>query len=83
MIYEENQINEIIRCPYCKNKCNDPRIIECGASFCMQCIELLIKEGENGFKCIFLAIFMKRLRNDTQKIQLWQNCALYILCDTF
>ena len=51
MFYEEKDIIEVIRCPYCKNKYNDPRFIECGASFCMPCIELLLKDGENGFKC--------------------------------
>lgn len=51
MFYEENDINEFLQCPYCKNRFNDPRFIECGNSFCMQCIELLINYGESGFKC--------------------------------
>ena len=51
MFYQENQINELITCPYCKNKYNDPRVMECGASFCMSCIDLLKKEAEQGFEC--------------------------------
>ena len=51
MFYEEKEIDELIICPYCKNKYKDPRFIECGISFCMPCIELLIKDGATGFKC--------------------------------
>ena len=51
MFYEVKEIDELVQCPYCKNKYYDPRLVECGASFCMQCIDLLIKEGENGLKC--------------------------------
>ena len=51
MFYEENEINELIICPYCKTKYNDPRLMECGDSFCMPCIELLINNSEKGFKC--------------------------------
>ena len=51
MFYEENEINELIICPYCKTKYNDPRLMECGDSFCMPCIEILINIGEKGFKC--------------------------------
>ena len=49
--YEEDEINEQLICPCCKNKYNDPRVVECGASFCMSCIESLVKEGGNGFDC--------------------------------
>ena len=51
MFYEENKVNKLIICPYCKLKYTDPRIIECGASFCMTCIDLFTRNGENGFKC--------------------------------
>ena len=51
MFYKENDISEHLKCPYCKNKYKDPRIVECSTSFCMLCIEILTKEGENGFKC--------------------------------
>ena len=51
LFYEADEINEQLICPCCKNKYNDPRVVECGASFCMSCIELLTKNGENGFKC--------------------------------
>ena len=51
LFYEADEINEQLICPYCKNKYNDPRVVECGASFCMSCIESLVKEGGNGFDC--------------------------------
>ena len=51
MLYEEKEIIELIKCPYCKNKYTDPRIVECSSSFCMPCIDLLKKKGQNGFKC--------------------------------
>ena len=51
MFYEAVVINEHLICPYCKKKFTDPRIVQCSSSFCMQCIELLVKDGENGFKC--------------------------------
>ena len=51
MLYEEKEIMELIKCPCCQNKYTDPRIVECSSSFCMPCIDLLKKNGENGFKC--------------------------------
>ena len=51
LFYSENDISEDLKCPYCKNTFKDPRVVECGRSFCMPCIEILIKEDENGFKC--------------------------------
>ena len=63
MFYEEKEIDELIICPYCKNKYKDPRFIECSASFCMPCIELLIKDGENGFKCPICDDFHEKPNN--------------------
>ena len=51
MFYEENLINELIICPYCKNKFNDPVIVQCGTSFCHGCVELLLEKQNNGFNC--------------------------------
>ena len=51
MFYGETEIGELVICPYCKNKYNDPRLIECGSSFCMPCIESLTKIDTNGFQC--------------------------------
>ena len=51
MFYVENEISEHIKCPYCQNKYNDPRIVECSSSFCMPCIEFQTKDGANGFTC--------------------------------
>ena len=51
MFYEEHEINEIKLCPYCLNNYNDPRLVDCGASFCLQCIELLLARNETGLQC--------------------------------
>ena len=51
MFYEEIEISELVICPYCKNKYNDPRKVGCGTSFCMSCIEFLTKAGEYWFGC--------------------------------
>ena len=51
MFYEAVVINEHLICPYCKKKFTGPRIVQCSSSLCTQCIELLVKDGENGFKC--------------------------------
>ena len=41
MFYEENAINELTTCPYCKNKYDDPRALPCGISMCFGCIQIL------------------------------------------
>ena len=76
MFYEENQINEVITCPYCKNKFNDPRSIECGISLCIQCIELLTNKGENGFICLICKDFHEKPKKGFAK-----NANLSKLCD--
>ena len=51
LFYEADEINEQLICPYCHKSYNDPRLVECGASFCMSCIDSLVKEEGNGFDC--------------------------------
>jgi hypothetical protein len=51
MFYEEDEIDELLSCPQCEKKYDDPRIVGCGSSFCMSCIELLTKNDSNRFKC--------------------------------
>ena len=51
MFYDENEIQELVICPYCHFNYDDPRFIECGSSLCMPCIELLTKNDSNGFQC--------------------------------
>jgi hypothetical protein len=51
MFYQESEINEYLTCKKCKNKFNDPRLIDCGGSLCKTCIDLLIIDDENRFKC--------------------------------
>jgi hypothetical protein len=38
MFYQEKEIDEVIQCPRCKNRYNDPRILPCGLSMCYNCI---------------------------------------------
>ena len=76
MFYEEKEISELILCPYCKNKYNDPRIVECSSSFCMPCIEFLTKNDENGFKCPVCDDF-----HETPKKGYLKNPNLAKLCD--
>lgn len=76
MFYEEHEINEIKLCPYCQNNYNDPRLVDCGASFCLQCIELLLILDENGFKCPECAEFHEKPTKGYLK-----NKSLAKLCD--
>ena len=76
MFYEENQLNEHLICPYCKNKYSDPRFIECGVSFCHSCIELLISSDDHGFKCPICDDF-----HETPKKGYAKNLNLLKLCE--
>ena len=51
MFYNEDEVYEHIKCPHCKLKYQDPRIVDCGASFCLSCIDFLVKIDEDGFNC--------------------------------
>ena len=76
MFYEEKEISGLILCPYCKNKFNDPRLVECSSSFCMPCIEFLTKNGETGFKCPVCDEF-----HETPKKGYLKNANLAKLCE--
>ena len=76
MFYGETEIQELVICPYCKNKYDDPRIIECGTSFCMPCIEFLTKGDTNGFQCPVCKDFHQQPQNSYLK-----NTTLAKLCE--
>ena len=76
MFYEEAEISVLVICPYCQNKYDDPRIIECGTSFCMPCIEFLTKSGTNGFHCPACKDFHQQPQNGYLK-----NTTLAKLCE--
>ena len=76
MFYNEDEVYEHIKCPYCKLKYQDPRIVDCGASFCMSCIDLLIKIDEDGFNCPACTKFHLKPANGFLK-----NVNLAKLCD--
>ena len=68
---------EIIKCPYCKNNYNDPRIVDCGVSFCMICIELLTNVDDNGFNCPECKQFhIKPPNGYLQNLSLIRSCIL-------
>ena len=52
MFYEEKEINELVKCPYCKNKYNDPRILPCGLSMCYDCIQLKANHENKTVSCL-------------------------------
>ena len=52
MFYQENEINEIIKCPCCKIRYNDPRLLPCSLSMCFSCIQLLTNSEANTLKCV-------------------------------
>ena len=76
MFYEETDISELVICPYCKNKYNDPRLVSCGNSFCRACIEFLTKSGTNGFQCCVCDTFHEQPKNGFSK-----NINLAKLCE--
>ena len=76
MFYVETEISEIVICPYCVNKYDDPRNVSCGNSFCMPCIEFLTKEESNGFQCPVCDEFHKRPKKGFSK-----NLNLAKLCE--
>ena len=76
MFYEEHEINEIKLCPYCLNNYNDPRLVDCGASFCLQCIELLLARNETGLQCPECGDFHEQPKKGYLK-----NKSLAKLCD--
>ena len=76
MFYEQDKVNELVLCPYCKNKYNDPRIVKCSSSFCMSCIQLFANNDKNGFKCPVCNDLHKITRKECIK-----NSNLAKLCD--
>jgi hypothetical protein len=73
MFYDAAEINEHLICPYCQNKFNDPRLIECGVALCMPCIELLKKHDASGFKCLACGAFHEMPANGFFKISSLAN----------
>ena len=44
MYYDEKEIAEHLKCPYCQDKLDDPRILPCGSSICCDCCIFLSKK---------------------------------------
>ena len=45
MYYDEKEIIEHLKCPYCQSLLDDPRILPCGASICNDCSVFLAKKA--------------------------------------
>jgi hypothetical protein len=51
MFYEANSISNILTCPLCENKLDDPCVIPCGNSVCHDCIQEPLSEGDEDYEC--------------------------------
>jgi len=47
--YKEQDINELLTCPACRTRFEDPVILPCGDSICLNC-EILIREESNYYQ---------------------------------
>lgn len=54
MFYESSQINSYLTCPKCNERFDEPKILPCGLSVCLQCCKSfeLIPSDNTKFKCI-------------------------------
>ncbi|CAF0755533.1 unnamed protein product [Brachionus calyciflorus] len=57
MFYEEDIIDDILTCPKCKLKYNDPRMLPCGKTYCNHCINLQLNNDKIGFDCDYCMFF--------------------------
>ena len=51
MFSYEKELKDLISCPHCENILSDPRIVQCGSTLCNCCIEKLINQEANEFRC--------------------------------
>jgi hypothetical protein len=50
MFYEEEQIRNVLNCEKCNNRLDEPKILPCGSTVCVQCISAL-KIINHKFEC--------------------------------
>jgi hypothetical protein len=53
MFFQENSINSMLICQYCKERYVDPRILPCGNNMCSGCIDVLENRGQHKIRCHF------------------------------
>jgi len=63
MFYKEEDIKEIIICPACNIKYDDPRVLECGSSLCFTCISNIMNKEKNGIDCPLCKSFHETPKN--------------------
>ena len=51
MFFKEEEITEDLICPKCSNKFQDPRVLPCGQTFCQMCIQEMLVDNKDQFKC--------------------------------
>ena len=55
MFYEENQIDDILKCGHCQKRFDEPRILPCGDSVCNSCIQIIlnsINKSNDTYQCL-------------------------------
>ena len=67
MFYEEEKINDIIKCPLCMKMFDDPRMVECGESMCNSCIMLLLNKEKTGLNFKVWNAFHEMPKNGFKK----------------
>jgi hypothetical protein len=60
MFYEENEINKLLICPSCNLKFLEPKLLPCGKSVCIKCVESMLElyndnenKNEKRLQCLF------------------------------
>jgi DNA-directed RNA polymerase subunit M/transcription elongation factor TFIIS len=52
LFYEKEEIDKELKCPSCLEKFVSPRLLPCGDSICLRCIQFIkVQKGNNLFKC--------------------------------
>ncbi|CAF1095991.1 unnamed protein product [Adineta steineri] len=47
----KKQLEDIIKCPICLDNFNEPRILSCSHTYCLQCIKDLAAQNQGQFTC--------------------------------
>jgi hypothetical protein len=73
IFYKQEQLNEKLKCPMCKSKFDDPRILPCGDSVCYNCLLQKQEENNNNYLIEFTCPVCQELYKNLDPKQLAQN----------